>query len=279
MQDVFVAFILFCYVGPIFLGCSLTDPTPYMRVFLSRACKQVSPPETMKQRLFIAAKAFLLHEHASYAGCADFYNLSKTSLIRMISEFRGTDAHMALLKMGSPSLTAAIGTASSSDSTPSSPVDPASAPVDPISPPVDYGLNSKGMPHTPYTAANKWGGNLMGDGMSARKAAAACQTKFQVPISKTTLQKGLNKGRVNLEVLQFGKKRVRAEREEGDEEDEDGAEEGTVNKKPRMASTRFWAKVLCSHNSRRLWLLKSHSRKQWQWKWKWQWQWQWQLRV
>ena len=119
----------------------------------------------------------------------------------------------------------------------------------------------------------------MGDGMSARKAAAACQTKFQVPISKTTLQKGLNKGRVNLEVLQFGKKRVRAEREEGDEEDEDGAEEGTEKKKPRMASTRFWAKVLCSHNSRRLWLLKSHSRRQWQWKWKWQWQWQWQLRV
>ena len=67
--------------------------------------------------------------------------------------------------------------------------------------------------------------------------------------------------------------------EEGDEEDEDGVEEGTENKKPRMASTRFWAKVLCSHNSRRLWLLKSHSRRQWQWKWKWQWQWQWQFRV
>jgi len=29
----------------------------------SRACKQVSPPETKKQRLFIAAKAFLLNEH------------------------------------------------------------------------------------------------------------------------------------------------------------------------------------------------------------------------
>jgi hypothetical protein len=71
-----------------------------------RAMKQVvSPPETMKQRLFIAAKAFLLHEqHTSYAGCADFHNVPKTSLKRMISEFRGTDAHMALLKMGSPSL-------------------------------------------------------------------------------------------------------------------------------------------------------------------------------
>ena len=101
MQDVFVAFILFGYVGPIFLGCSLTDPTPYMRVFLSRACKKVSPPETMKQRLFTAAKAFLLHEHTSYAGCANFYNLPETSLERMLSEFRGTDAHMALLKMGS----------------------------------------------------------------------------------------------------------------------------------------------------------------------------------
>ena len=32
------------------------------------------------------------------------------------------------------------------------------------------------------------------------------------------------------------------ERVEGDEEDEDGAEEGTEKKKPRMASTRFWAK-------------------------------------
>jgi hypothetical protein len=30
----------------------------------------------------------------------------------------------------------------------------------------------------------------MGDGMSARKAAAACQTKFQVQIGKTTLQNG-----------------------------------------------------------------------------------------
>jgi hypothetical protein len=39
---------------------------------------------------------------------------------------------MALRKMGSPSLTAAIGTTSSSDSTPRSPVDPASAPVNPI---------------------------------------------------------------------------------------------------------------------------------------------------
>ena len=91
----------------------------------------------------------------------------------------------------------AIGTTSSSDSTPSSPIDPASAPVDPISTPVDYGLNSKGMPHTPYTAAYKWGGNLMGDGMSASKAAAACQTKFQVQIGKTTLQNGLNKGKGN----------------------------------------------------------------------------------
>ena len=168
-----------------------------MRVFLSRACKQVSPPETMKQRLFIAAKAFLLHEHTSYVGCANFYNVSETSLKRMISEFRATDAHMALLKKGSPSLTAAIGTASSSDSTPSSPVDPASAPVDRISTPVDYGLNSKGMPHTPYTAAYKWAAKQMGDGMSARKAATACQTKFQVEIGKTTLQNGLNKGKVN----------------------------------------------------------------------------------
>jgi len=91
----------------------------------------------------------------------------------------------------------AIGTTSSSDSTPSSPIDPASAPVDPISTPVDYGLNSKGMPHTPYTAAYKWAAKQMGDGMSARKAATACQTKFQVEIGKTTLQNGLNKGKVN----------------------------------------------------------------------------------
>ena len=112
MRHVSVAFTLFCYVGPIFLGCSLTDPTPYMRVFLSRACKQVSPPETKKQRLFIAAKAFLLDEHTSYVRCANLYNVPETSLKRMISDFKDTDAHTALLEMGSPSLTAAIGTAS-----------------------------------------------------------------------------------------------------------------------------------------------------------------------
>jgi hypothetical protein len=53
-------------------------------------------------------------------------------------------------------------------------------------------------------------------------------------------------GRVNLEVLQFGKKRVRAEREEGDATRRmrlvPRSYEGTEKKKPRMASTRFWAK-------------------------------------
>jgi len=37
----------------------------------------------------------------------------------------------------------------------------------------------------------------MSDGMSSRKAAAACLSMFLVPISKTMLLNGVNKGKVN----------------------------------------------------------------------------------
>jgi hypothetical protein len=77
-------------------------------------------------------------------------------------------------------------------------------------------------------------------GVSPFTRSVFWQLKAEEDVQKVIVAK--TGGRVNLEVLQFGKKRVRAEREEGDEEDEDGAEEGTEKKKLRMASTRFWAK-------------------------------------
>jgi hypothetical protein len=50
-------------------------------------------------------------------------------------------------------------------------------------------------------------------------------------------------------------------------------DETRLRSRPRSRlKTRLWSSLRSSHTSRRLWLLKSHSRRQWKWKWQWQWQ-------